>query len=120
MKPHRHDAGMPFAALRNRKHTSSTAGNVQPLDLILDPYEEELVTKPERQVLQERWVQVGLEPAIQGTLRLCLDMTAGRLPAACELLRGLMHLACRTSVLVSLDRPDLRATRNTKRHGRLR
>jgi hypothetical protein len=87
---HRHYAGVALTALSHSKQTDAAAGSFQHSICILNPYEEKLISKPKRQVLQKRRIKY-LEPALQRALCLRLDVPASCLPAAGELFRNLMH-----------------------------
>jgi hypothetical protein len=83
--PHRHYAGIAFAALSYSQQTTMTARNFQYSIGILNAYEKKLISKPKRQVLQERRIKADLEPTLQRALCSRLNVLDARPPATGEL-----------------------------------
>jgi hypothetical protein len=88
---HRHYAGIAFAALSYSQQTTTTARNFQHSIRILNTYEEKLISKPKRQVLQEGRIKADLQPTLQSALCLRLNVVASRSPATGKLFRDLVH-----------------------------
>ena len=88
---HRHQTGMPVAALSDRLQTVSTSWYVNLSIHVLDADEEQLISEPKRQVFQKWRITVGSKPG-KRFLHLRPDMLTCRLPTTCKLVRGHIHL----------------------------
>jgi len=66
---------MALAALGDSQEPVAISGNYQPSIYVLDPNEKNLISEPERQMLQKWWIEIRLEPTMQWTLGVRLDMS---------------------------------------------